>query len=331
MHILIVAEKPAIIRAIAPHARRHWPDAHLAFINAVPYGNFKFAYPRGQKWADFPVVSEPVHKLADWADWLCPPVVFGTNETLTLVPTTASSELLAQADLIVNACDPDHTGAVSFDILLSQVFGDDRAKDCPTLNLWALDEKSIQKSFDELRPFGEVFAHQVAYGHAKRYFEWNWNVNALAILGETARRVGVLADTLPVSKYALQLLYALQGRESLSEGKVIDLMNKWPGTGRYSYSSGQWRPRLGSCASSSAIIKNLQMAGLLATDHKHIQLTALGEAFLAALHPDCKDLDLPFRLDAWCGQGSAAKPAMDRYLRTFFGKQKRFLEGVSPC
>jgi hypothetical protein len=46
---------------------------------------------------------------------------------------------------------------------------------------------------------------------------------------------------------------------------------------------------------------------------------------LNRLHPDCEDPDLPFRLHAWCEAGAAAKPAIDRYIKTFFGKQKRFM------
>lgn len=54
--------------------------------------------------------------------------------------------------------------------------------------------------------------------------------------------------------------------------------------------------------------------------------TALGETFLSALHPDCEDRDLAGRLHLWCEEGLAsARPKIDRYIRTFFGKQMRFL------
>lgn len=326
MHILIVAEKPSIARAIAPFARKHWPAAHLTFVNANPYGNFKFAYPRGLKWADYPTLSEPQHKLRDWSDWRCPPVELATNGALA--PLAMSPDLLTRADLIVNACDPDHTGAVSFDILLNQVFGDDRAKDCPSLCLFAIDDASIEKSFSKMHAFGETFASLTAYGHAKRYFDWNWNVNAQALLGEAARRAGVAADAPPVSKYALQLLYALQHSAPVTDGTVAVMMDKWSGTGRYSYAMGAWRPRLGSCASRWTIIENLLAAGLLARQDTLLTLSPVGHAFLALVHPDCRDFDLPFRLHAWCEQGlGTAQPAMDRYLKTFFGKQKRYLGG----
>lgn len=327
MKVTIVAEKPSVARCIAPFARRHWPDAHLSFINANPYGNFKFAYPRGISWADYPLISEPRHKLTAWAEWHCAPVAYGTGDTLETI--AMSPDLLSDADLIVHACDPDHTGAVSFAILMETIFGDQRALDCPTLNLYAIDDQSILKGLAETRSFGEIFAATLDYGRVKRYFDWNWNVNALAILGETARRVGVPNDAPPVSKYALQLLYGLNKRQPMKEGHIMSLMDKWQGTGRYDRTKGfdYWPPALGSCASRLDIVENLIKAELLEYVERVIHLSDKGKAFLTALHPDCEDADLPFRLDAWGQQGiTAAKPAIDRYIRTFFGKQKRFLD-----
>lgn len=53
-------------------------------------------------------------------------------------------------------------------------------------------------------------------------------------------------------------------------------------------------------------------------------LTAQGEAFLSALHPDCEDADLPFRLRQWEASWPVSRPSVERYLRTFFGKAARF-------
>lgn len=327
MNILLVTEKPSVARCIAPFARRHWPDAHITCVNAIPYGNFKFAYPRGMKWSDYPMVSAPQHKLSAWAQWLCAPLV--VDAAGATAPTVMSETLFFEADLIVSACDPDHTGAVSFEILLRQVFGDDRARECPALKFCAIDDASLQKAFATLRPFGEAFPHELAYGLVKRHFDWNWNLNALAILGETGRRVGVAADAPPMSKYALQLLYAMRQWEALSEGKIIDRMHKWPGTGRYTYKASEWRPRLGSVASSCQIIENLLEADLLKRNDRELIVSERGIAFLEALHPDCCDPDLPFRLDAWCHQGRTSQSAVERYIRTFFGKQKRFLDATT--
>lgn len=328
MNVLIVAEKPSLSRAIAPLARQHWPAANIVFVHAVPYGNFKFAYPRGLKLSDYPTLSEPRNRLASWDAWACKPVAMAADGTLT--PTTMRLELFTAADVIVYACDPDHTGAVSFDVLLREVFGDNRAADCPALRLASLDSRSIEAAFANMKPFGESCRLSLEYGRVKRYFDWNWNVNGLAIMGETQRRADVPADAAPLSKYALQMLYALRSVGPTTEGNVVFLMAHWAGTGRYPQSSSAWSPSVGSCASRGQILDNLTLAGLLEKAPEltkpHLQLSRRGHALLDQLHPDCEDLDLPFRLDAWCNKGEGAKPAIDRYINTFFSKQKRFLD-----
>lgn len=64
--------------------------------------------------------------------------------------------------------------------------------------------------------------------------------------------------------------------------------------------------------------------GLLIGSHPGNPISARGQALLESLHPDCEDPDLPYRLDTWVRDGEASLPAMDRYIRTFFGKQLRF-------
>lgn len=337
MNILIVSEKPSLSHAIAPVARAHWPADNITFVHAVPYGNFRFVYPRGLRMQDYPRISEPVHGLVDWSRWACEPLVLDAEGRRTKVPMGAHH--FTDADLIVYACDPDHTGAVAFDVLMAVVFGDDRAQDCPAMWLAALDEPSIRRALAEMAPFHQVAARSLEYGHTKRYFEWNWNVNALAVLGDAVRRAGVPADAPPLSKYSLQVLYALRDELPMAEGQIVRLMTNWPGTGRYTYAPGEWRPRVGSPASVAQIVQNLVGAGLLAqlfpagwmgpleefrTPPCRLTVSDRGRALLKLLHPDCEDPDLPFRLDAWCDAGPAANPAIDRYIRTFFGKQLRF-------
>ena len=51
----------------------------------------------------------------------------------------------------------------------------------------------------------------------------------------------------------------------------------------------------------------------------------MGRAFLEKLHPDCEDPDLPFRLSEWQHDPATGHAKAQRYLRTWFGKQKRFM------
>ena len=340
LNILIVTEKPSLSKIIAPACRAHWPAANITFVHAVPYGNFRFRYPRGLKLQDYPLVCEPVYQLNKWDTWFCPPFVMGADGSLS--KTAMSEELFTQADEIVFACDPDYGGAVAFDVLMAAVFGDNRALACPALIIIGVDQASIERAFAQIPAFGPSCRERLEYGRVKYYFDWNWNVNALVILGEAQRAAGVPANAPPLSKYALQLLYALRNEQPLNEplkdGPLVHRMANWPGTGRYRHLQGHWHNRLGSVASRQEIINNLVAAGLL--DRTFLEMTrplrefesppstlALserGHALLARLHPDCEDPDLPFRLGAWCEKGVESKPAINRYIKTFFGKQKRF-------
>ena len=326
MNVLIVTEKPSVSRGIAPVARRHWPQADITFVHAVPYGNIGFSYPRGLKLDEFPLLSEPRSKLVAWAEWACAPVKL--TAAGALAPEVMSRDLFTSADLIVCACDADHTGAVGFEVLMHQVFGDDRALDCPAVVVYSLYEADVEKALAKLMPFGDACASSLAYGRMKRYFDWNWNANSLAILGDAQRRAGAPGNAPPMSKYALQLLYGLRNQLPMTEGRMVHLMQHWPGTGRYKPAAGERSPQLGSPASVSPIIENLLFSGFLETTvvagRAHLGLSGRGRVLLNMLHPDCEDADLPFRLHAWCEQGLASKPAVDRYIKTFFGKQKRF-------
>ncbi|MDN8078786.1 hypothetical protein QZN30_05430 [Burkholderia multivorans] len=327
MNVLIVTEKPSVTRCLAPFARKSWPDASVTFVHAVPYVNIRFAYPRGLKMREFPFLAEPGTRLVPWEKWSCQPATLAA--TAELLPTEVREELFTSADVIVSACDVDHTGANAFATLLEHVFGDTRYLQCPALSIWSLDDAAIETAFKNMAPFGEICAKNLEYGRIKRYFDWNWNVNSLAIFGETQAGVGVPLDAPPMSKYALQLLYALRDQPPMTAGAVVQLMHRWPGTGRYQIKPGQWHPQLGSAASRSPILDNLSLAGLLSrteVDGKTgVAVSPRGYALLEMLHPDCEDPDLPYRLHAWCEQGFAAKPAINRYINTLFGKQKRFL------
>ena len=332
MNVTIIAEKPSVSRGIAPFARKRWPTDTITFVHAVPYGNIGFQYPRGLKLHEFPMLSSPRDRLRSWDEWACPPFLMADDGDLVKIPM--SPDLLTSAELIVNACDPDQTGAVAFDVLMREVLGEGRSDDCPSVRLYALDGASIHSAFERMQPFGEGWAQKLEMGRLKRYFDWNWNVNSLAVFGEVQRRAGVPAGAPPLSKYALQLLYRLRNEPPVMEGLLFRDMHEWKGTGRYTFESGAWRPRLGSAASKGQIIENLLSARLLQRIEvggiKRIRISSLGRVLLDQLHPDCEDADLPFRLHAWCEKGVASKPAVDRYINTFFGKQLRFMRQPKP-
>lgn len=329
MKLLIVTEKPSVSRAIAPFVRQYWPTQDITFVHAMPYWNIRFNYPRGLSMAEYPLVSEPDNAIRAWDDWASEPLILAANGKLKSVPMSA--EPFMAADMIVYAGSCDHTGAVGFEVMMQQIFGraDTRHLSCPAAILSSLEDASLDKAFKQIRPFSEACGSLLEYGRIKRYFDWNWFINSWVLIGAAERRVGLQGNLPTVSKYALQLLYAMRNVAPYSEAVLFRMMRDWPGTGRYQYANKMERPSLGSMSSMIQIVDNLLNAGLLTKVEEGGQpamfkISVPGKRLLEQLHPDCRDLDLPFRLDAWCRKGEAAKPAIDRYIQTVFGKQLRY-------
>lgn len=336
MQITIVVDTPSASRALAPLARENFPSANITFVHIHRFTGSDFGYPRGLKWGDYPTVSEPVSRVQHGERWAYAPYTVDHVGNLRML--NAGAEVFNEDDCIIAAIDPGPSAAVSFDVLMQQIFGYDRASRCPVLALRGYDRRSLSEAFEMQYNFGEGAYQALSYGRVKRYFDWNWNVNSLAILGETQRLAGVPSDAPPLSKWALQLLYGIRGKQGLKEYDIFEMMTNWKGTGRYSEGQSAEPPRrakLGSASSVAPIIQNLLDAGLLARSdaekNPDIAMTDTGNRLMGLLHPDCEDADLPYRLGGWCLQGGKSKPAIDRYIKTFFGKQKRFLDSLTQA
>ncbi len=304
------------------------PDDRTIAILASGFYPFEFSYPRGLAISDFPFVGEPAYKRSARREWAWNiGYVFRSDTNRADKITVDSGSLLASEAQVVFACDPDAAGAHAFETLLSQTRARPAGAESAfkALFLALTDTRSIRAAWDTPRQTtDEWFVSALEAGQAKRFFEFNFNVNALAIFGGILRDLGVPNQHAYISKYGLQLLYWLRdSADSLSDTRVIYAMSMWRGTGKY---SGM---RLGSHTSYMAMLDQLVSAGLVArqesaTGGKRLSLTDLGRGFLAKLHPDCEDSDLPGRISQWQSAWPGARPAVERYLRTFFGKQLRF-------
>lgn len=331
--VVLVVEKPSVARALADSLRKRFPQSDLAVVFAPFVFGASTAiaphYPRGLKLKDYPRVTAPVFELNPvdkLAEAFKPKMVQADGALIACDPSIQPAELIRSADRILCATDPDASGASAFETLITLAAGPERLNACDAISLYALDAASIEKAIDALSPYKtSPMSALAAQGMVKRYFDWNWNVNGLAVLGNAMRLAGVPADAPPLSKYALQLLYALRDGRSLTESGVHSLMAHWPGTGRYTQKQPHSVDGLGSPASRNQILANLRAADLLQWTESQVRISDRGLALLTALHPDCEDPDLPFRLADWCAQGDEAYPAIFRYLKTFFGKQMRFL------
>ncbi|MFK4705607.1 hypothetical protein ABIC83_002446 [Roseateles asaccharophilus] len=326
--LVFVTEKMSASRVLAPLVKAHWPEADITFVQLIPFANIRLSYPRGVKLRDLPRIGEAQVKLAEWGEWLLPPWKLVGDDWVQIA---MDPKIITSADEIIYACDPDHTGALAFDTFMREVFGDDRAAQCPALMLSSYAEEDIRRAMPRMEPFGQAATDLLKFGRTKRHFDWNWNLHSMIVFGEAMRLAGCPTDAPPLSKFALQLLYALRDDKPLFESGILKLMQDWPGTGKYAPGAGR-QVRLGTPTSAMQILRNLEDAQLIErmqVDDSQpwvgmCRISPKGLAFLGLLHPGCRDADLPYRLDAWCAQGEAAKPAMDRYIRTVFGRQMKF-------
>lgn len=155
----------------------------------------------------------------------------------------------------------------------------------------------------------------------KMFFDFNYNLNSFAVMGLTASRVLDRTLNTAPTKNVLQLLYVLRDHVSKSDGELVDMMSRWKGTGRYP------ECEIGSPESSAGIIHEaIQLGFATRVSNNSISLTEDGEGFLEALHPDCRDPDQTARLREWCLlDQEEAEARIGRYIRTYFGKQIRFM------
>ncbi|HCE7248298.1 TPA: hypothetical protein NHR53_006199 [Pseudomonas aeruginosa] len=317
--IVLVLEKPSQAHKLAPLLATRWLGQRVFAIYTLYLGLYEFRYPRGLTFSDLPYTRDPVWKARKFD--VTPPVlvvelVNGDVRKTDLEP----AQVLATAETIWYGCDPDASGANAYQVLLTQCLGaESAALERPALFLYALDTASLQSALDAPSSTADpLFLTWLNKGEAKRFFDFNYNVNSLSLFGECLRDVGVDTTGYGLSKYSLQLLYAFKGASPITEVQVLRLMDEWPGTGRYGLSG------LGSPASRAPILLGLIDVGLLERSEKLISLSARGHDFLGLLHPDCQDLDLPARLAEWQSQWPESRGKIERYLRTFFGKQLRY-------
>lgn len=319
--IVLVMEKPIQLKWAASIFSEKWPDRRILAVLTYYLGVYEFRYPRGMKMADFPFVGEPSWKVRDFGYPMC--MVFEIDNGQAVRTDLSFSDVIRDAGEVWFACDPDHSGANAFEVLMAECRGIDVSKQSfPAMFIRSLDNASLRKAIAApATTDSQEFREWAAKGQAKRFFDFNFNTNSMAVFGDRLRKAGANTEEFDMGKNSLQLLYwmrAQQGAQAITEGKLLMLMESWKGTGRYE------KCEMGSPASRGDIFKSLVHAGLLEQRDRDLEISDLGLEFLNLLHPDCEDPDLPARLREWQADWPNAKPKMARYIRTLFGKQLRF-------
>lgn len=334
MQATIVVEKPFMAQRLAPFLQPLFPTGtHLSFVVVWPIGLLRQPFPRGLAWRDFPAVdSFGVERFSPRIDR------FSSTWVLNLAPNGAwekhddpapwpqARKALSQADSPLVIWSPN-SSLYHAEVFLRHATGQGIQPDRVRL-IHSFEPAYLERVLQGGNGVDEQAQSWVAYGRVRHYFDHQFGLNSAAVLGKA---VGTEAGV--VSKYSLQLLMAARDGVARTEGQWIKTMAHWKGTGRYTPEQGI---ALGSPMSRAAILEHVVNNGwLIPTSDLRAAPLALGPKgrhVLARLHPGCEDADLPFRLHAWAQQGlEASQPAIDRYIRTFFGRQKRFLDRLESA
>jgi len=153
----------------------------------------------------------------------------------------------------------------------------------------------------------------------KREFDALWNINSSAVFGELQTKLNIPADKV-LSKYQLMTLNVInEQKQSIDVCRLIDLMQRWKGSGKYSSDNNVM---IGSVVSQHMIIDSLIKRGFIISRQEGLSLSNSAKVLLSYTHKRTYDPDLPYRLEKWMTDKD--RQAMKRYIRTVFGRQLRF-------
>lgn len=317
--ITVVVDKHHVANHLAIYLTNKWKDAKIYTVSTAYIGLYEFDYPHGISFKEIPYLSEPRWKKKHLSDYKPVLEIFPDRiETLDTTP----QEILEKSDKIILATSLRSSEVIAFDTLISQSLGEEKAKEnFDIIVTHSLSPHMLEKSVNNLfHTHDKWYLELLNQAKIKKYFDYNFNVNSLLILGNSLRATGVNTSNSFISKYSLQILFELNSRKSVLLYEYFDILsNSWEGTGRYP------KGQIASPLSRSKILEDLQLKELIHIDDKKlVSIASKGKIFLSMLHPDCCDLDLPFRLREWELNWNTARPKIDRYLNTFFGKQKKY-------
>lgn len=312
------------------------------FICTYGITPFKPVWPLDLKWTEFPVIQDVQTEPYNGFNKLQPDkfthcLAYGQavmpDDSRNHISLKSCRRLISKADEIIFACAPDVRGVASFEQFIHE-FAPERNND--VFSAYFLNGLSPESLAGYIRE-PSTTAHQEYWklknaALVKRHFEHNFMLNSQSVLMRTYKKVGGKSDVF-ISKYQIQLLYwlrqeALVNRQHKIESLFTHMDRHWSGTGKYKPSACSYIESgiLGSPSSRQRIIDSLIEKGLISHVYDNFILTSLGHEFLSALHPDCMDLDLPFRLSAWMEKPfKEVRPAIDSYLRRYFSRQMRFM------
>ena len=320
---LMVFEKPAQMRNILPQWQDQHPNDIISCFYTPPMGSFRFRIPRDLPLSGVPLIADPELQRRPFGD---------LSRQSTSIFDGDFGVMARDADHIVCATDFDPAGCRNFLDLISYYGVQMPLSDITWLALHAEDPASVKAGIaKDLRADHPDLTRMANFGYARQYFDNQYLLNALPMFGRTLKLAGITPEGELdfLSKYTLQLLLLLARTDQgpLSEGSLIRLMVDNPASNGTS--------PLGSPTSRCEVIAWLigkeclvKVEPASSQGEKRparYELSHRGRELASLIHKDCYDPHLCKRIDGWGEEWPVSKPAIDRYIRTFFGKQKRYL------
>lgn len=356
---LLIIEKPSVFKQLKQSkefmALYNIRDITIHYAHTiVPY--FKFNYPKKKKYKYYPYIA-PLDFVFD--ENMRIENQFTTdkeyNEYLLETDTYRTSykhltpEFLTEFEDIIIATDPDHSGCFNalnelnlglgynaedyYDNIYYLKLLNYSAEEIDNQIILLFNNKEIH--YDNLDFFGQQFN----YGSLKRFFEFNYQLNANVFVKElyveffshlyqSKEELEDIYKMYGFTKFSLLALFLIADIENLTEEKVITILTKHSGTGKYKNNS----IGIGTPASRGQIFENLyKLSCFKKVGVNSLEITPEAKLFINSFNKKMIDPDLPFRLDEWCRIGakelkdgdSNIVDKMERYIKECFSAQKR--------
>lgn len=349
MNIVLICEKPSFAKAVIDEllfveSEMDHSSFTIGWASEFYHLNSAFSFRRGDTYSSFPMTLEASYKPMSFQGcYLDGDRRLAARKGLSrqqrneysatfdaMIDDEAFVETVKKADVVYIAIDPGPSGyhvQLRVRQWLAAVGGSFLVKHLVTYDLGSVSIHNGLRDAGEIVDLEELAKLSIL----RRHFDYNYLLNARPVMGMTFEKAFAKRFDWPLSKHELQLLYFMRDGELRNDGNVIETMSRWKGTGRYETKGWSNYHGMGNPASRATIIQNLLAQGFLERPKgKALAISAQGERLLAFMHPDCEDPDQVIRLYDWAQLSIAdAKGKIDRYINTFFGKQKRFLSKVS--
>jgi hypothetical protein len=326
---IVVVEHLVTAKKLAPLLIARWPGEQIVLMLLMQGYLNRPVYPRDLAYKDFPLIHpvefKPVEKNPDgYFNYLCIVRADGT--------VSVESQSFEDARRTMEGCtslaymgDWDYTGVWGMELLKKNLIPG-KVIDHEVYR-FEPDYKDDDYHLVIPTPMNNQDPDYLALYQAawvKRYFEFNFYLNSHAIFGKLFREVfGSTADY--IGRNAIQTSIRM-GQEGGLPWALPAYLQSWKGTGRYSADNPFYKG-MGSylsCWNVSHQLLRLKIAERGSDEGKRVKLTPEGASFVSKIHKDCYDQDLPFRLGEWMTRPlSEVQPIIDRYILTYFRKQKR--------